>query len=40
VLLGINRQVFLNLVKSDPTFGASLLSAVAERVRNTAAGLN
>jgi CRP/FNR family cyclic AMP-dependent transcriptional regulator len=40
VLLGINRQVFLNLVKSDPTFGSSLLTAVAERVRNTAAGLN
>jgi len=40
VLLGINRQVFLNLIKSDPTFGASLLTAVAERVRNTAAGLN
>jgi CRP-like cAMP-binding protein len=39
-LLGINRHVFLNLVKSDPTFGASLLGAVAERVRNTAAGLN
>lgn len=40
ILLGINRQVFLNLIKSDPTFGASLLTAVAERVRNTAAGLN
>jgi CRP-like cAMP-binding protein len=40
ILLGINRQVFLNLVKSDPTFGSSLLTAVAERVRNTAAGLN
>lgn len=39
VLLGINRQVFLNLVKSDPTFGSSLLTAVAERVRNTAAGV-
>ena len=39
-LLGINRHVFLNLIKSDPTFGASLLTAVAERVRNTAAGLN
>ena len=39
-LLGINRHVFLNLVKSDPTFGASLLGAVAERVRNTSAGLN
>ena len=40
VLLGINRQVFLNLIKSDPTFGSSLLTAVAERVRNTAAGVN
>ena len=39
ILLGINRQVFLNLIKSDPTFGASLLTAVAERVRNTAAGV-
>jgi CRP/FNR family transcriptional regulator, cyclic AMP receptor protein len=39
VLLGINRHVFINMVKSDPTFGASLLGAVAERVRNTAAGL-
>jgi CRP/FNR family transcriptional regulator, cyclic AMP receptor protein len=38
VLLGINRQVFLNLIKSDPTFGSSLLTAVAERVRNTATG--
>ena len=40
ILLGINRQVFLNLIKSDPTFGSSLLTAVAERVRNTAAGVN
>jgi CRP/FNR family transcriptional regulator, cyclic AMP receptor protein len=40
VLLGINRQVFLNLIKSNPTFGSSLLTAVAERVRNTAAGIN
>ena len=39
ILLGINRQVFLNLVKSNPTFGSSLLTAVAERVRNTAAGV-
>jgi CRP/FNR family transcriptional regulator, cyclic AMP receptor protein len=39
-LLAINRQVFLNLVKADPTFGVSLLTAIAERVRNTAAGLN
>ncbi len=39
-LLAINRAVFLNLVKSDPTFGVSLLAATAERVRNTAAGIN
>jgi len=39
-LLAINRNVFLNLVKSDPTFGIALLSATAERVRNTAAGLS
>jgi len=39
ILLGINRQVFTNLVKSNPTFGSSLLTAVAERVRNTAAGV-
>jgi hypothetical protein len=32
--------VFLNLVKADPNFGVSLLTAIAERVRNTAAGLN
>ena len=39
VLLAINRQIFLNLVKADPTFGVSLLTAIAERVRNTAAGM-
>lgn len=39
-LLGISRQVFLNLVKSEPTFGISLLGAMAERLRNTAAALN
>jgi len=39
-LLAINRNVFLSLVKSGPTFGISLLSAMAERVRNTAAGVN
>jgi CRP-like cAMP-binding protein len=39
-LLAINRQIFLNLVKADPTFGVSLLTAIAERVRNTASGLN
>jgi CRP-like cAMP-binding protein len=36
-LLAINRTVFLNLVKSDPTFGISLLGSMAERVRNTGA---
>jgi len=39
-LLAINRNVFLHLVKSEPTFGISLLSAMAERLRNTAAALN
>ena len=39
-LLAINRQVFLNLVKSEPTFGISLLGAMAERLRNTAAAVN
>jgi len=39
-LLAINRLVFLNLVKADPTFGISLLAAMAERLRNTAAALN
>ena len=39
-LLAINRNVFLSLVKSDPTFGISLLSSMAERVRNTAAGIS
>jgi CRP/FNR family transcriptional regulator, cyclic AMP receptor protein len=39
-LLGINRNVFLNLVKSEPSFGIALLSAMAERLRNTAAALN
>ena len=38
-LLAINRNVFLNLVKSTPTFGIALLSATAERLRNTAAAL-
>jgi CRP/FNR family transcriptional regulator, cyclic AMP receptor protein len=40
VLLAINRPVFMSLVKSDPDFGVSVLSAVAERVRNLAAGVN
>jgi len=38
-LLAINRAVFLNLVKSDPTFGIALLGSMAERVRATAAGI-
>jgi hypothetical protein len=32
--------VFLNHVKTDPAFGVSLLAAMAERVRNMAAGVN
>jgi CRP/FNR family transcriptional regulator, cyclic AMP receptor protein len=39
-LLAINRNVFLNLVKSEPAFGIALLSAMAERLRSTAAALN
>jgi CRP/FNR family cyclic AMP-dependent transcriptional regulator len=39
-LLAINRNVFLNLVKSDPSFGISLLSAMAERLLNIGAGVN
>jgi len=31
-LLAINRTVFLNLVKSDPTFGIALLGSMAERL--------
>jgi CRP/FNR family cyclic AMP-dependent transcriptional regulator len=40
VLISISRSVFLNLVKADPTFGVSLLTAIAERVRNMAGGVN
>ena len=40
VLIGISRAVFLNLVKADPNFGVSLLTAIAERVRNMAGGVN
>jgi CRP-like cAMP-binding protein len=35
-LIAVNRNVFLNLVKSNPEFGESLLEAIAERVRYTA----
>lgn len=38
-MLAINRPVFVNLMKADPGFGISLLAAVAERVRNLAAGM-
>ena len=38
-LLAINRNVFLSLVKSEPAFGIALLSAMAERLRHTAAAL-
>jgi CRP-like cAMP-binding protein len=34
-LLGINRNAFLELVKSKPQFGMSLLSAIGERARVT-----
>lgn len=36
-LIGINRAVFVSLVKANPEFGAALLGAVAERVRFIAA---
>ena len=39
-LLAINRTVFMNLVKADPTFGVSLLGAMAERLRRVAAAVN
>jgi CRP-like cAMP-binding protein len=39
-LIALNRNVFLNLVKSNPEFGASLLSAVAERVRYAASRIS
>ena len=39
VLLGINRATFLNLVRTNPDFGASLLAAMAERVRYMASKL-
>ncbi|MBV8030884.1 MAG: cyclic nucleotide-binding domain-containing protein [Betaproteobacteria bacterium] len=35
-LLGVNRAVFMNLVKANPEFGAALLGAVAKRVRSIA----
>ena len=33
VMLGVNRQAFLALMQAKPAFGASLLRAVAERLR-------
>lgn len=35
-LLGINRNVFLDLVESNPEFGVAVLNAVSERARYTA----
>ncbi len=37
ILIALNRNVFLSLVKGNPEFGAALLGAVAERVRFVAA---
>jgi CRP/FNR family cyclic AMP-dependent transcriptional regulator len=39
-LLAINRNVFVSLVKSEPSFGIALLSGMAERLRHTATSLN
>ena len=39
-LLALNRNVFLNLVRSNPTFGIALLGSMAARVRNTAAAVS
>ena len=36
-LLAINRGAFLDLIKTNPEFGMSLLSAVGERARTTTA---
>lgn len=38
-LLAINRNVFLNLMKDNPKFGATLLNAVGERARHMASHL-
>ena len=38
VLLAMNRNVLLNLLKANPDIGVSLLAAVAERVRVVASG--
>ena len=37
MLLAINRNVFLQLVKTSPAFGTSLLSGLAERAKDMAA---
>ena len=37
-LLAINRKTFLNLIKSNPAFGASLLRALADRLRFMTSG--
>jgi CRP/FNR family cyclic AMP-dependent transcriptional regulator len=35
-LLAINRNAFLQLVKTSPAFGAALLSGLAERAKEMA----
>ncbi|MDH4189366.1 MAG: cyclic nucleotide-binding domain-containing protein [Betaproteobacteria bacterium] len=37
-LLAINRKTFLDLIKSNPAFGASLLRALADRLRFMTSG--
>ena len=36
-LIAINRNAFLQLVKTSPAFGSSLLAGLAERAKNMAA---
>jgi CRP-like cAMP-binding protein len=38
-LIGIGRNAFLDLVRSNPAFGASLLKSIAERMQHLAAQL-
>jgi hypothetical protein len=39
-LLTMNRNVFLQLVKTNPEFGVALLTAAAERVRYLSGRVN
>ena len=38
-LIGIGRNAFLDLVRTNPAFGASLLKSIAERMQHLAAQL-